>query len=420
MGADSATEGDPGSSTASTLRSAFLGSPLRVVGTGVLALALAVVVAAAAGAIGVPAVQDFQNEFAGVDDSTTTIGSTIEVHNPNPIGAGFLGVSAEYGVSMNDVRMAEGSSGTVEMPPGNSTVELATELDNDRIPDWWVSHVRNGERTAVDVNATVESDLFGRSVPVERTRSIETDVLSSFNSTQTRPVNASSPLVRDPLLYVNETSAHWGDVTDERTGIVVDIHVYNPREYAIPVSKLNYTIDMNDVRVGAGENTDERLLAPGEVTRIRTVTDIENENLDDWWVTHVERTQRTDVVIDFAASVEVAGTEIDVPLAGMTHRETIETDVFGTKDAVAPTDESTGNETGDGSRRTTGDEDGTTTVGDDAETATGGDGSTTTDDGGIVPTIALDRAIGGSVLRVAPLRWGMERSTHSPDRVLLG
>lgn len=364
-------------------------------GTGVLGLVLAVVVAVAAGVVGVPAVQDFQNEFTGVDDSTTIIGSTIEVDNPNPIGASVLGVSAEYAISMNDVRMAEGSSGTIQLPPGNSTVDLATELDNDRIPDWWVRHVRNDEQTTVDVNATVESDLLGQSVPVERTRTIETDVLSSFNSTETRSVNASSPLVSDPLLYVNETRAQWGDVTDERTGIVVDFYVYNPKEYAIPVSKLNYTIDMNDVRVGAGENTDEKLLPPGEVTRVRTATGIENENLDDWWVTHVERNQRTDIVIDFAMRVEAAGTEIDVPLEGMTHRETIETDVFGTKDDTTPSDEASGNET-DGASDTSGDEDTTTTGGDttadDDGSTTSDDGSTTTDDGGVIPSVATTHA----------------------------
>jgi LEA14-like dessication related protein len=401
MGADSRTDDGSGSSTVATLTAALLGSPLRIAGTGVLGLVLAVVVAIAAGAVGVPAVQDFQNEFTGVDDSTTTIGSTIEVTNPNPIGAGFLGVSAEYGISMNDVRMANGSSGTVGLPPGNSTVELATELDNDRIPEWWVRHVRNDEETTVAVNATVESEFLGRSVPVERTRSIETDVLSSFNSTETRPVNASTALVSDPLLYVNETRAQWGEVTDERTGIVVDFYVYNPKSYAIPVSKLNYTIGMNDVRVGAGENTDETLLEPGEVTRVRTVTSIENENLDDWWVTHVERTQRTDVVIDFAMRVEAAGTEIDVPLEGLTHRETIETDVFGTKDDAAPNDARSGNETDDGSNSAR--DDSTTTAGDgtatgestttgDGGSTTSDDGSTTTDDGGIIPSVATGHA----------------------------
>ena len=410
MGGDSAGGDGTGSSVGATLRSVFLGSPVRIVGTGVLSLVVAVGVAFAAGFLGVPVVNEFQNEFTGVSDSTTTIGSKIEVTNPNPIGAGFLGVSGEYAIAMNDVHMANGSTGTIAMPPGNSTVDLETRLDNDRIPDWWVSHVRNDEQTTVNVNATVESDFLGRSVPVTQTRSIETDMLSSFNSTETRPVNSSNPLVSDPVLYVNETRAQWGEITSERTGIVVDFYIYNPKDYAIPVSKLNYTIDMNDVRVGAGENTDEKVLEPNSLTQVRTVTYIQNENLDDWWVTHVERNQRTDVVIDFAASVEVAGTELDIPLEGATHRETIETDVFGTKDDTAPgneTDDDTADEeSGDG---TTGDNGGdeTASAGDDTttaddtttgdETTTNGDDttdddSTTTDDGGVLPALGSQDA----------------------------
>ncbi|NHN42674.1 hypothetical protein G9C85_13685 [Halorubellus sp. JP-L1] len=420
MGADAAGEGGTGSSLAATLQSLFLGSIPRVVGTVVLSLVVVAAVAFAAGAVGVPSVTSFQNEFAGVDDSTTTIASDIQVSNPNPIGAGFLGVSGEYAIAMNDVRMANGSTGSVEMAPGNSTIELETTLDNDRIPAWWVSHVQRDEQTAVNVNATVDSELLGQSVPVERTRTIETDMLSSFNSTETRPVNSSSPLVSDPLLYVNETRAQWGEVTDERTGIVVDFYIYNPKDYAIPVSKLNYTIDMNDVRVGAGENTEEKVLAPNSLTRVRTVTHIQNDNLDEWWVTHVERDQVTDVVIDFGATLDVAGTEIVIPLEDATHRETIETDIFGTKDESSTEDATAGNETdggsdddstsdgtssdgGDGTTSegddgTTADGDDTTTESDDTTsedgddtTSEGGDGTTTTDDGGIIPHVAPGR-----------------------------
>jgi len=376
-----------------TLQTLFLGSIPRLVGTAVLSLVLVGVVAVAAGAVGVPSVTGFQNEFAGVNDSTTTIGSDIQVSNPNPIGAGFLGVSGEYRISMNDVRMANGSTGSVEMGPGNSTIELDTYLDNERIPTWWVSHVLRDEKTTVSVNASVDSDLLGQSVPVEQTRTIETDMLSSFNSTETRPVNSSSPLVDDPILYVNETRAQWGEVTSERTGIVVDFYIYNPKDYAIPVSKLNYTIDMNDVRVGAGENTKETVLAPNSLTRVRTVTYIQNDNLDEWWVTHIERNQRTAVVIDFAASIEAAGTELDIPLEESTHRETIETDVFGTKNASSSDDGTARNETDDGSGEGTttsdgGDSSGETTT-DDGTTSDDSDG-TTTDDGGVVPRVEPD------------------------------
>jgi hypothetical protein len=141
---------------------------------------------------------------------------------------------------------------------------------------------------------------------------------------------------------------------------------------------------------------------------VRTVTYIQNENLDDWWVTHVERNQRTEVVIDFAASVEVAGTELDIPLEGATHRETIETDVFGTKDDTAPangtSDETGSDDASDGTSDDGSGDDGTatgedtTTTGDDTtrddggsttsdDGTTTGDDETTTDDGGVLPAV---------------------------------
>lgn len=387
--AEDSTGGDvAASSMATTLKGAFLGSLPRILGTMLLSIVVVSGGAVAAGVVGVPAVQNFDNEFTNVTDSTTAIGTNIEVQNPNPIGASFLDVSGEYTVTMNDVRMANGSTGEIEMPPGNSSIALQTTMDNDRIPEWWTTHVNNDEQTTVRVNATVESDFLGRSVPVKQNRTIETDILSSFNSTETREVNADRALVEDPVMYVNETRAHWGETSGARTGIVVDFYIYNPKEYAIPLSELRYTIDMNDVRVGKGENSDPAVLEPNELTRVRTVTYIDNSKLDDWWVSHLERNQVTDVVIDFEASAEVSGTDIDIPLDGMTHRETFETDVLGSKGDTAPdgandsdggTNGSDGTGTNDSEDAGTTTEPGTTTTSDDG--SGGDDGTTTTDDG---------------------------------------
>lgn len=413
------------SSIASTVSSVLLGSIPRILGTLLLAVVLLGGLAFAAGAIGVPEVQGIENEFGGVNESTTVIDSEIQVHNPNPIGARFLGASGEYDITMNDVRMANGSTGAIDMDPGNSTIPLRTSLDNDRIPAWWASHVERGERTAVKINATVESGLLGESVPVEEEETIETDMLSSFNSTETRPINSSSPLVSDPVLYVNETTAQWGESNLNRTAIVIDFYVYNPKSYAIPISRLNYTIEMNDVRVGQGENTEEQLLAPKEVTQIRTVTYIDNQNLDDWWVTHVERDQVTDLVIDFGAAIEVSGTSITIPLDQMTHEETIRTDIFGTKNQSDDTNDSDDGSGGDDP----GGDDGTTTTDDSTtteenDTTTDDSGETTTEDDGPLPVVTVDRlcAIETSdrVLTLARTETTMERSTQSPDRVLLG
>jgi len=42
-------------------------------------------------------------------------------------------------------------------------------------------------------------------------RQIETDVSSSFDSTETQPIDANQPLVSDPVLYLNETEGEWGE-----------------------------------------------------------------------------------------------------------------------------------------------------------------------------------------------------------------
>jgi len=108
---------------------------------------------------------------------------------------------------MNDIQMAQGGREGVRVGTGNSTLGLETQLRNEEIPPWWVSHVRNGERTTLDIDATATSGRLGRSVDFSRSREIQTDLLGAFNSDETRPVNADSPLTSDPVLYVNETRA---------------------------------------------------------------------------------------------------------------------------------------------------------------------------------------------------------------------
>jgi len=62
-----------------------------------------------------------------------------------------------YTVSMNDIQMAQGGREGVRVGTGNSTLGLETQLRNEEIPPWWVSHVRNGERTTLDIDATATS-----------------------------------------------------------------------------------------------------------------------------------------------------------------------------------------------------------------------------------------------------------------------
>jgi LEA14-like dessication related protein len=389
----------------SKVSSVLLGSKLRIAGVTVLLVVASVASAFALGLLGAPAVTGVGNEFGGVNETQTTIQSDLRVQNPNPIGANLGGLTVDYAIDMNGIRMAEGTKSGVEVAQGNSTLPFTTYMANERIPEWWVSHVSNGEQTTLTVDASIHSSTVGQSFGAPKVeRSIETDMLSQFDSTETRPVNASQPLVSDPILYVNETSAQWGEVNESRTPLNLDFRVYNPKQYPVGVSEIGYEITMNDVAVGEGTTGQGYTIGPNSAETVETTTLIDNTKLDEWWVTHLERDQVTDLRIEFYARLDVTGGEtIRVPLRSLTYTETIETDIFGNE---AGSSGDSGSESGDGEESTDG---GTTTPtetpGDSTAdgTATDSGVDTTTDDGGLLDdTTTSEGTTDGSETTSAP------------------
>jgi len=211
---------------------------------------------------------------------------------------------------------------------------MTTRLANERIPTWWVSHVRNGERTTLAVNADVHSSTLGTSFGAPQvTRDIETDIISAFNSTEDRPVG-SSP-TGGPLLVMEETSAQWGEVSAAETNIDMRFVVYNPNAYPIPVSELSYRATMNGIEMGNGTTEGQGVIPPGETRTIRATTTLNNDNIDEWWVSHLRNDQVTDLRIDFSARFELPTETVDVPLDPLTYTRTIETDIFDNKERAS-------------------------------------------------------------------------------------
>ncbi|MCD2199302.1 LEA type 2 family protein [Halobacterium sp. KA-4] len=374
------------------VRALLFGNTIRVAITVVAGLGLVAGGAFFAGFLGVPSVEQVDNQFGEVNDTYTEIETDLVIHNPNPVGVRLGDTSVNYTVAMNDIRMASGDKHGVGIDTGNSTVNLTTQLHNERIPAWWVNHVRGGEQTNLTVSATVQPGFVGQSASFQpAAETIETDLLGQFNSSEDRPVNAEMPLVE---VVIERTNASWGNVTDAETPIDLEFDVYNPKTSPVIVSNVGYNITMNGVPVGAGETEDGQTI-PGKSSRVvETPTVIDNENLDEWWVTHVENNQTTELRIDFYAEIELPGSSetIRVPLDELTYTQTIETDMFGNKgdsgsDAGGDTssNETTttsddGTTTATTTSGTTNDSmttDGTTTDGDPTTSSDG----TTTDDG---------------------------------------
>jgi len=351
------------------LRETFLGSKLRIAGTVIGAVILLVVVLFLAGVFGVPSIVSVSNAFGTVNASTTEIVTDVTVHNPNPIGIGLGTVTIDYTVTMNDVEMATGAKHGVGIGTENSSIRLQTFLDNNKIPDWWVTHIRNGETTDLEVTALVDSG-FGLSTsrtPVQR--EIETDILGSFNTSEDRDINANQPPIEDPVAIIRQQNASWAAVSNETTEINVSFVVYNPKSYALTITELRYDITMNDIDMGAGATEDPYTIPPGETETVRATLAMDTQKFDEWWVSHLQNGQVTALRIDFGATVSAGDLEtVTVPLDQLAYEQRIETDLFGGGGA------GTANTTDADDDTTT-----TTTSGDDggATTTT----TTTTDDG---------------------------------------
>lgn len=403
------------------VRTLLFGSKLRVVGVVFSLLVATVGGAFLAGAIGTPAVVAVENQFGPVDDTETVVYTDLVVNNPNPAGITRSDTTVNYSVSMNDVGIAGGNKRGLAIQPGNTTLEFTTAMENEKIPQWWYTHVSadhggGTETTVVSIDGSVRDPLLpDRPIDVTQEQTVRTDIIGQFNSDEERPIDADSPVVSDPILVVQETSASWGEVSPDATPVEMGFTLHNPKTTPFTVAEIGYEITMNDVLVGEGRNDDPLVIPGGATKTLDTRTTINNTRLDDWWVSHLDRNQVTELRIDFYALVELPTGTARVPLDALTYEKTIETDIFGNKNEPAPDradDSRNGSETdGTGTSTTTEPTSGTspaetaeTSTAESAEsagtstTATAGSSTTTTaaspatttEDGGLFAVDAPD------------------------------
>lgn len=351
----------------------LVATKLRIV--ALLAIPLVLVGGAlAVGVLGAPSLGSMQNSFGDVDETETVIETDLVIVNPNPFGISLEDVAVNYTVTMNQVEMAEGSLGGIAIERGNTSVALESTMRNDGIGEWWTSHIAADEVTTVDIDLTITSGRLGRTVNHTHTTTVETNILEAFNSDETREVNADDALVEDPVLYINETRAEWGAVTDTETAIDMEFRVYNPKLEPYVITRTGYEITMNDVVVGTGETQEEHVIESRSHAVIALTTAIDATTLDEWWVTHLDEDvighQVSELRIDFHAIIELpTGDTVRVPLEQLTYEEFVTTDFFDEggevgvpqdlpEDDEAEIDEETGNESTEDSDGET-DEDGT-------------------------------------------------------------
>ena len=256
--------------------------------------------------LGKPEVVKVENEWGEVNQDYTEILTRITVNNPNPVPIPISAVETE--LYLNGIKMGSGkniNSATIE--PGESVIVLSTKIENNKIPEWWVSHIKNGEKSKVTLKGYLVFDLKITQFrfPIEEESDIQTDILSSLSLTRDFGIG--------PAKVTISLKSSWGNVSSTTTQIVHTATFTNPNPFPIPLLATDYTITLNNIEIGRGKIQDVTI-KPNTKTTVTFTTQIENEKLKEWWVSHIKNGEKTTIRMSLSPEFEILGQKFRVPV----------------------------------------------------------------------------------------------------------
>jgi len=111
------------------------------------------------------AVHGIDARWGEADEEETPIELRVKVENPNPFAVGLEDIG--YTVRMNGVRVGEGRVDDFRLSARDTeVVSSVAVLRNERIADWWTTHLRRNEKTETEISlhGAVRALGFGRRI----------------------------------------------------------------------------------------------------------------------------------------------------------------------------------------------------------------------------------------------------------------
>lgn len=302
---------------------------------GIVALVALIAVLVVLGVLGVPGAELEDNSWGEVDEERIEVITTITVDNPNPFGIGD-DADVEYTVSLEDIQLAEGSGEDVGIDSGESQLEFRTDIRYQRIPAWWSAHLNNDEVSALAVDATVHTSVgpFSGSPSGTYEDEVDTDIegaldegFSEFEgeySAANSGVRAPDGTAVEPTVEIENATTEWGEVTENRTEILLTLSIHNPNAYPIPTPGFTGKLAMNNITMAdwdAGDvevrnASDDATIPPGETEERVLVVVMDNQNVPPWFASHVEAEEYSFVEITGKLAFSVSGSTVEIPREG--------------------------------------------------------------------------------------------------------
>lgn len=288
------------------------------------------VVAYQTGIISVPefGVQD-RGDWTEVSDDKIGVKSTAWVHNDNPVKLNFSQLELKYKLRMNGIKLAEGMKEGIAIDKGNQTLNIETSLYQQKLPKWWVSHIRNGEKTNIQIQFGVRRNILGFPLKVNGI-SYGTEIETNLEKTISKAMdsmkgNYSGPAIAgiegtSTDIQIKGGSAKFGKVTKDRTVVDAKVKIHNPNSYPIPTPHLSGDMSLNqiqfaDISTKPVRSLENAKIDPGETKTVNFKAEIDNTKVDDWLTAHIRDQERSNGNVQLYLVFDLTGTEFKIPTA---------------------------------------------------------------------------------------------------------
>lgn len=253
-------------------------------------------------------------EWGYVDDKTTEVWLHI-----------YLGKKLPISVSVNDVTIewAGVKIGKIEnMKLGfmQDRVDGVLVLDNYKAVEALKNHIKNGENSYAKI--ALKIFIFG--IPLfkkEFTQQAKTDVLSQFNI----ETESTGDLIKTPA--VEGISSRWGPVGDKYITIYSDIKLYNPNSFPIPVSGVEFNVNIDNYPVATGNLVENTVIPANGYGVVKVKTLLDASILPKVWAEHIKRGEESDVSAVIYLKANVLNKEFRLKVADIEKK--IKTNIIG-------------------------------------------------------------------------------------------
>jgi len=277
----------------------------RIIGIIFLLFIGIIIIGFITGILTIPSIKNINNRWGDISENTTEIISSITIENNNPFKIIIPRVEVDYTLKMNNIEMAHGKIENIDLQKGDTTIEVTSYLNNSKIPEWWVSHIKNNETTIVDIEPMVVIDAEFAEPHIDtpsKTIPVNTNLLHAGNMFDEKTIEIG------PInITLKPVSVEWGNVNNKTTEIILNVVMYNPMPLNIPMPQIQYNISMNNITIGNGSITDNLILKANKDSIINLVTKIDNNLLDDWFVSHLQNNEKSTLKITISSVLEYEG-----------------------------------------------------------------------------------------------------------------